>query len=118
MAFDKTPDTHITGIDIKSGGDSLAGAGTDKYLIIPITSIPELEVSEVQGGTGDIRRVIYALCRKFTDIYQAMALADRPTKWLTSFSTTVDGPNAGVATQHFNTRFDVNVGGFEVADEA
>jgi hypothetical protein len=49
-------------------------------ITVPIASFPELTAAEADGTTGDIRKVAFALTKKLADVFEATAVADRPTQ--------------------------------------
>lgn len=116
MAFDPLPQSHITGLDIVSGGSTVPGTDTDKYLLIPRTSIPELDEAECDEVTGDIRKVALALEDMLFNVYNGMDAADRPANWRHSRSTS---PNdaAGTSTRSYYATFVTTFPSVEVADE-
>jgi hypothetical protein len=113
---DLLPQTHIVGLDVKSGGDSLTGAGTVKYLVIPLTSIPQLSEAECDESTGSIQKVAFALAEKLYQLYAAMAVADRPAKW-SSYRSPGTPDNSGVREATYTNRFTVVDSATEVQAE-
>lgn len=105
MAFDKLPDSWISG---------LTEDGTD--MTIPLASIAELTAAEADTVTGDIRKVWFALCKHMQDTWLATASADRPSKMTFSKSVS-ESPTTGKQTQAFTVQFVTDITGIEVADE-
>jgi len=69
MAFDPKPSTWLPSWSEDATNISL-----------PIASLPELTAAEADGTTGDIRKVAFALTKKLADVFEAAAVADRPTQ--------------------------------------
>jgi len=114
---DFLPQTHITGLDVVAGGSTVTGSESDNYLLIPLTSIPELEEDECDEATGDIRCIAFAFSELLYQVYQAMATADRPTKWRSSRSPGT--PDAdGKRTAYYTNTFSVEDTETEVEDES
>jgi len=132
MAFEdvKTPSTHIAGIDVLTSsligeltdqldGQHMVGPDAtvgDKYLVIPITSIPQLEEAEVTDEAGDIRKVAFALAELLYQVYAAMPAADRPANW-TAYRTAGAPDDSGVRTPTYTNQFTVADSATEVIDE-
>jgi hypothetical protein len=47
---------------------------------VPIASFPEMTAAEADGATGDIRKILYAICERCWSVWNALATADKPTK--------------------------------------
>lgn len=103
MAFDPTPTTHIT---------SWSEDGTD--ISVPLASFPELTAVEADAATGDIRKIVYALCHKFHALYNAMATADRPTKFSASSGSSISGDTI---TRSYTFTFKLEAATIEVSAE-
>jgi len=116
MAFGKSPQTHITGLDTVQGTDTVAGTTADKYLLVPLTSIPQLTEAECDVTTGDIRKVVFALQEALYQAYAAMEVADIPTNWKAYRSPGTEN-NAGYATRSYTNQFEILVSAVEVKDE-
>jgi hypothetical protein len=116
MAFDPLPQSHIVGLDVVAGGATVTGAGSVKYLLIPLTSLPLLSEAECDEATGDIRKVALALCEKLYQIDEAITTANKSTKWRCYRSP--GAPNKdGVADYSYTNRLTVNAGTPEVVTE-
>jgi len=116
MAFNPLPQSHITGLDVVAGGSTVPGIGTDKYLLIPMASIPELDEAECDEATGDIRKVALALEDMLYNVYNGMDAADRPVNWRHVRSTSPDDA-AGTSTRSYLATFVTTLPSVEVADE-
>ena len=114
--FDPLPQTHIVGLDVVAGGSTVTGAGGDKYLLIPLTSIPQLAEAECDEATGNISKIAFALAEKLYQLYAAMAVADRPVKWA-SYRSPGTPDNSGVREATYTNRFTVVDSGTEVQAE-
>lgn len=106
MAFNKVPTTWIP---------DWSEDGTD--ISVPIASFPELTAAEADAATGDIRKICFALCKKLSDAWYALAAADRPAKMSINRSISVDSAT-GIQTQTISFTFKTSVLTQEVADEA
>lgn len=69
MAFNPAPNAWISGWS--EDGTTIS---------FPIASIPGLTAGEADGATGDIRKVLYAMCEKLYDHWASLPTADRPAK--------------------------------------
>ncbi len=106
MAFSDTPKDWL--------GDGYSSDGTD--MTIPIAGIPGLTGGEANAATGDIRKIIFALCEALNARYAALPLADRPVKMsIVKTSGALVGANVNVG---FTFNFNLAVSGMDVADEA
>jgi hypothetical protein len=103
MAFTTTTSTHITGAALASGGDTLTGAGTVKYLILPLLSIGLAE-----ADLTDIRKVAFALAEKLYQIDAAVSAANKSTKWR-SYRSPGTPDEDGVAEYSYTNRLTVAV---------
>jgi len=117
MSFTATPSTHITGIDVVAGATTVPGTGSDKYLLIPMTSLPELDEAEVTGASSNICKVAFAFIERFFQIFNAMAAADRPVSWTAYNPTSQQDEVARTATRTITHKFDIAYPTLEVADE-
>ncbi len=114
--FDPLPQTHIVGLDVVAGGSTVTGTGSDKYLLIPLTSIPQLSEAECDEATGSIQKVAFALAEKLYQLYAAMAVADRPAKW-SSYRSPGTPDDDGVREATYTNRFTVVDSATEVQAE-
>ena len=105
MAFDKTPTTHIAG---------WSEDGTN--VTFPISSFAQLDATEADAATGDIRRIAFALAEKLFAIYAAMATADRPVNFAVRRSTS-DGAS-GNLNRSYSIDFTIEATALEVIPEA
>ena len=108
MAQDLLPDAWISG---------LTEDGTD--VTFPIASVPELVAAEADTITGDIRKLMFAICDQLSDEWYALASADRPANMVITKSVTPD-VSAGTSSTQYVFRFTTAVaaGSTEVVDEA
>lgn len=104
--FDKTPTTWIP---------AWSENGTD--ITVPISSIPQLTAAEADAVTGDIRKILFALLDKVTNVHNALPEADRPVKMRITRSTSVNDQTGGM-TRAYQIAFDLQTTAEEVADEA
>ena len=106
MAFVAQPDTWIAnwsedGVDIS----------------VPLATFTELTAAEADGTTGDIRKLLFAICYELFESWNGKATADRPSNMTISKSTLVDNPNATL-THTFSFKFVCEIGAQEVKDES
>ena len=106
MAQDLKPSTWIA---------SWSENGTN--VTFPIASVPELTAAEADADTGNINKVVFALCEKLYANFNALPLADRPTK-MTVYRSTSTNDQTGVTTKTFQFQFEVAITGQEVAEES
>lgn len=106
MAFNPLPQTWF---------ESLTDDGVD--ITVPIATFPETSAAELDAVTGDIRKVLFAICEKCWSRWNALATADKPTKMSMAKSVTVDSAT-GINTNVFTFTFKTSVASQEVADES
>lgn len=83
----------------------------------PIASVPEMTAAEADATTGDARKVIYALAKKFYDKYAALAAADRPAQ-MTITKSEQANTSAATMTVSYVFQFVTTYTGQEVAAES
>lgn len=105
MAQDLKPSTWIA---------SWSENGTN--VTFPIASVPELTAAEADADTGNISKVLFAICEKIYAEFNALAVADRPTK-MRVYRGTSTNDQTGVTTKTFQFQFEVAITGQEVAEE-
>lgn len=105
MAFDKTPTTWLP---------SWSENGTD--ITVPIASFPELTAGEADAATGDIRKILFALCEKIWAVWNALATGDKSTKMTVNRSSFVN-ETTGLITRTYTFQFVTATSGEEVEDE-
>lgn len=106
MAFDPAVATWL---------DNWSEDGTD--ITVPIATFSELTAAEADAVTGDIRKVLFAICEKLWSVWTATATADRPSK-MTLYRSTQTNENTNVTRKTFQFIFDTEVSGQEVSDES
>jgi hypothetical protein len=106
MAFEDAPGSWL---------DSWSEDGTD--ITVPIATFPELTADEADASTGDIRKVVWAILKKFYDEWNGRATADRPTKWTSSMIISTNA-TTGVVTNIFTNTIYTSVLTQEVVDES
>lgn len=89
----------------------------DTTISVPIATFPELTAAELDAATGDIRKVLYAICEKSWLRWAALATADRCTKMTLTKSSSVDSVT-GVITNVYTFTFRNSITAQDVADEA
>lgn len=105
MAFEDAPNTWI---------DSWSENGTT--ISVPIASFPEMTADEADGTTGDIRKVLYAICEKLWTEWAERAIGDLPTKMTISRSSTVNEATDAI-TKRYTFTFVTAATSTEVAPE-
>jgi hypothetical protein len=91
--------------------------GTGKVMLKDLGDVAaELTDSEANATTGDIRKLLFALCEHFYQAQQAQLEADRPTKMVIYRSTSTNDQTEAI-TKSYQFVFNVGVGSVEVVDE-
>jgi hypothetical protein len=116
-----TPTSYLAGCKaVTSNSDGSADPGdfanSTEYFCIPLATLTGAVSDDIRPSLGDIRKIMLALETAVYDAYQAIATADRPTKWLNNRSSSVSD-SADVITRNFNNQFFTEVSGEEVAAE-
>jgi len=105
MAFDPAPSTWLA---------SWSEDGTD--ITVPIATFPEMTSGEADAATGDIRKVVYAICEALFQQMLVTASPDRPTKMFINKSGGLI-PSTGEWNVTYSIRFKLETSGVEVASE-
>ena len=106
MAFDPKPTSLIP--NWSEDGNNIS---------VPIASFPELTAAEADALTGDIRKVCFALTKKLSDAYEALASADKPANMVIGRNAYANA--AGSEMTHVITFTFVNtIASPDVKDEA
>jgi hypothetical protein len=94
MAFSNTVQT------VASFFASWAEAGGT--ISVPVASLPEVTAAEAHGTTGDIRKVLWAICAQAYAAFMALAAADKPAKCTIAKSTSsaVNATSGAVTVTH------------------
>lgn len=85
-------------------------------ITIPLSALPGLSAAEAHASTGDIRKVLRALCAAIYDNWISEAAADRPARMSIARNTSVD-ESSDSTTRTYQMRFNVAVAEEEVVDE-
>jgi hypothetical protein len=112
MAFNKSPQTWIPGIEYVASG----GAVPANSLVIPMSSLPELTAAELEGADADIRRILFAINDAVYAAWNGKPTADRPARMTLARQTTVND-TLGTTTRNYTSSFIVTTGAVEVEDE-
>lgn len=107
MAFDPAPSTWIPG---------WSENGTDITIAALTTAFPEMTAAEADASTGDIRKVLFAICESLNAKWLATAAADRPAKMTIARSSSVNETTDEV-TKRFTFTFVSGVLSQEVVAE-
>lgn len=86
-------------------------------ITLPIAALPELTAAEADAATGDIRKILYALCEKVWGWWNALASADRATKATITKSSSVDA-TTGIITNVYTFTFKNSITAQDVANES
>lgn len=89
MAFDPKPSTWI---------DSWSENGTD--ITVPIASFAEMTAAEADATTGDIRKVLYAICEHLYQEWNTTLAGDRPSKMTIGRTSTVNEANDEITRRY------------------
>jgi hypothetical protein len=86
------PQSFLPGIvkftsEADGSADPAVFANSTDYFAVPISALPELDFTDVDPVTGDIREMLFAIAVAMYDAYMALPSADRPAKWVPSSST-------------------------------
>ena len=81
MAFDPKPSTWIPGWTL---------SGSNITINTLTTAFPEMTTAEANATTGDIRKVMYAICDALYTNWNTTATLDRPTKMTISRTSSVN----------------------------
>lgn len=73
-------------------------------ITVPISSFPELSEAEADGSTGDIRKIMFAICQQAYAKYVALPTSDRPVKMVVTKNSTLDSAT-NVLTSTFTFKF-------------
>lgn len=121
MPATTTPTSYLAGLKlVTSDGSGAAANGSfansTQYLCIPMSSLPQLTGTEANPSTGDFRKIMFAIEDAVYDSYQAVASADRPTKWVNNRSSSISD-SSDITTRNFTNQFSTEATGEEVAAE-
>jgi len=87
-------------------------ANENKWLCIPVTSLPPLQ--DAAGNINDVRMVFYALAEAMYDAYAKKADSDLPAKMTLRRQTT---SNVNQIDRSYTFDFDTFINANEVVDE-
>lgn len=79
-------------------------------------TLTELTDAEAAASTGDVRKVIFAICEQLFYKYNSIAVADRPTKLSITKSASLNSATKEIANT-YTIRITTSVVTQEVADE-
>lgn len=69
-------------------------------ITVPIASLPELTAAEADAATGDICAILYALLEKLVADWNALAVADRPSKMTIARATSVNDETGQITRRY------------------
>lgn len=105
MSFNAAPNQWIP---------EISEDGTD--ITVPIASFPQLTAEEADGTSGDIRKLLFAICDALAAKWNALDAADRPTKMVISRATSVSDAT-GKIKRRYSFEFDLEAVAEEVQAE-
>ncbi len=105
MPFDPKPSTWLA---------NWSEDGTN--ITVPIATFAEMTAAEADATTGDIRKVLFAVCEALYAQWLATPAADRPTRMRITKTSVVDN-TSGVTTHRFGLEFETQTTAQEVAPE-
>ena len=108
MAFDNKPNTWIPGWSVTGG--------TDIAVAALATAFPQMTAAEAHATTGDIRKVLFAICDKIWSVWNALASGDKPTMMKVNRSSFVN-ETTGLTTRTYTFQFVTATTGEEVENE-
>ena len=110
MAFSPSPSTWITGWSTTNGNADITIAGFNSG------AFPEMTSAEANATTGDIRKVLYAMCEGFYQQWNNTATGDRPLKYTITRTSTVNEINNQI-TKRYTFTFVTAPSGADVVSE-
>jgi len=105
MPFDPKPSTWLA---------NWSEDGTN--ITVPIATFLEMTAAEADATTGDIRKVLFAVCEALHAKWLATPAADRPVRMTISKNSTVNSAT-GITTHRFGFDFETQTTAQEVAAE-
>lgn len=106
MAFNSAPNTWVA---------SWSEDGTD--ITVPIATFSELTAAEADGTTGDIRKVLFAICEHLWSQWNTKGSANQPTQMTIARSSTVNESTDQI-TKRYTFTFVTESTGTEVVAES
>ena len=73
-------------------------------ITVPITTFTELTAAEADAASGDIRKIMYAICQQAYAKNLSLPTAEKPTKMVISKNATFDA-TTGILTSTFTFKF-------------
>jgi len=110
MAFNPLPQSWFTGL---TDGSTSCNASD---MVIPISTFPELTAAEIDSSTGDIRKMLFAICEKCWSVWNALAMADKPSRMTLAKSSSIN-TSTGITTSTYTFTFQTVTSAQEVAAE-
>ena len=108
MAFNKQPDTWMT--TWEEDGTTIS---------VAIAEFPELTAAEADSGTGDIRKIVFAILEKWYNEYNTRSSTNQPNKWTCTKSMSANASTGEITHTYTNTiKTTIAAAGQEVADES
>lgn len=114
------PDANSLTVSATNGGTvvDITDTGSGTHTMNRSPAVPELTDAEANASTGDIRKILFALCDKFAQDWINTATADRPSNMTISKSISPNVTTGQETTQYvFRFTTAVAAGSREVVDE-
>ena len=85
-------------------------------MVVPIATFPEMTAAEIDSTTGDIRKMLYAICEKCWLVWNSLAALDKPGKMTLGKSSSTNAAT-GLTTHTYSFTFVNSVSAQDVAPE-
>jgi hypothetical protein len=105
MAFDPKPSTWLA-----------SWSEDETNITVPIATFAEMTAAEADATTGDIRKVLFAVCEALHAKWLATAVADRPARMTIGKRSSVNS-TTGITTHYYSLDFETQTTAEEVAAE-
>jgi len=86
-------------------------------ITVPLATFTKLTAAEADASSGDIRKVLYAMCDHLWGIWNATAVADRPANMTITRGSQIDDTSPDDATRTFVFSFNTTISADEVTAE-
>ncbi len=87
------------------------------HITIPIASIPPLVAGDADAATGDVRKVVYALCAMLAASWQTEGTGNQPGKMTISSGQALNGPSNTI-TANYQFSFNLTPSSLGVTPES
>ena len=97
--------------------DWIAGWSEDgDDVTFPIASLPQLTAEEADAATGDICKILFAICEEMYQVFSGLPSADRPTRMTVAKAASANALS-GAVTNTFTIKFYNEILTQDVMDE-